>query len=738
MKKIIATLLMVLMVIPAVSASVLSGSANYLLVMSDKTNDVQRISLIVMALSDASKGLEWDVSPEIERLAFLLIEHQNPDGGWGYHLSQASDVLDTSYAVIALVRAREHVSPDRVHLVNDAIYRGVSYLLSSRTGNAWGYVPETRPSFYPTVMSVWALGEYGFSYASPIIRDAVRFLNSTSPDIRPNEALALKVIAYHAVQLPIPKELVVQLEDVLYSGNVTMKERAMLTYALELVNPFDFNTARLLTQLESLASGGGNITYWYTQPEAMFSSYQTVETTAYALMALSIPAHHIGPITPPKNPYWLPCDVLMNLQNPDGGWPVKEGEPSNEMATYYALTTVGKCYWKNETLQRALNWTKERFLKDLNGTFTPGFYYTVRTLLDFGLLNDTERNEAISFVLNSHLKGYDYLWGNELGPQPYDTALAVRTLVDLGYPSNDTIIRRAVEWVLTHGDGGWGVIVTTRYYSYTLGPDVSMTIGILEALGGIAPNERLEPHAVWLASQRIGGGWAPFVKFYDPFEGRWYYGKPTVSLTVRATDVLADFGYNFTRETLEFVLSERDSGAINNWTMDTALAINYLSRFSFVPPVTLYEIETLLMHGNMSVVTVGLTQNESREIVDSLNDLFGGPFVLLNTSNTTEVPDNSIVVAPYGSFDVAKYNPHLTFVVENGTVRLGNYLVPEEGSIAIIPGSTANGMVLFVFYGRDSREMAVELFTTGFIKYLRGNAMLIVNENGRIVQYIVG
>jgi len=735
MKKIIATLLMVLMAVPVVSAGVLNGSVNYLLAMSDKTDSVQEISLMVMALSDSAKGLSWDVSPDVERLAFLLIDHQNPDGGWGYHLSQASDVLDTAYAVLALIKAKEYVSPDKVHIVNDAIYRGVSYLLSSRTDGAWGYVPNTRPAFYPTVVSVWALGEYGFSYASPIIRDALHFLNTTSPDVPPNEALALEVIAYHAVQLPVPKELVLRVEDLLYSGNITMKERAMLTYALELVNPFDFNTARLLTQLEYLAHGSGNLTYWYTRPETMFSSWQSIETTAYALMALSIPAHYVAPITPPKNPYWLPCDVLMKLQNPDGGWPIKVGEPSSEIATHYALTTYGKCYWTNETLQRALNWTKERFIADMNGTFQPGFYYTVETLLHFGLLNETEKEEAISFVINSHLKGYDYLWGNELGPQPYDTALAIRTLVDLGYPANSTLVRNAVDWVLSHGNGGWGIIVTTRYYSYTLGPDVSMTIGILEALLGLAPTDELEPHARWLASQRIDGGWAPFKVYRDPFSSVVYYGRPTVSLTVRATDVLAHFGYNFTNETLHFVMRERDSGAINNWTMDTALAIDYLSRFNFVPPVTLYEIENLLRQGNMTVITVGLTENESRDVVTALHDVFGGSFVL---SNGSEVVDNSIVIAPYGSYDAGKYNPYVTFRVENGTVRLGNYTAPADESIAIVPGSTANGMVLFVFYGKRSKNMAVELFTTGFIKYLRGNAMLIVNENGRIVQYVVG
>ena len=251
----------------------------------------------------------------------------------------------------------------------------------------------------------------------------------------------------------------------------------------------------------------------------------------------------------------------------------------------------------------------------------------------------------------------------------------------------------------------------------------------------MVPLQKLEPYAEWLVKQRVDGGWAPFKVYRDPFSSVVYYGKPTVSLTVRATDILLHFGYNFTNETLRFVIKERDSGAINNWTIDTALAIDYLCRFKFVPPVTLYEIENLLRKGNLTVITVGLTENQSREILNSLKELFGGNFKL---SNDSEVVDYSIVIAPYGTYDVKRYNPYVPFSVENGTVKLANYSASSATSIAIIPGATANGMALFVLYGKNSKEMAIELFTTGFIKYLRGNAMLITNENGRIVQYVVG
>ncbi|WP_297509184.1 prenyltransferase/squalene oxidase repeat-containing protein [Thermococcus sp.] len=735
MRKLLTGLLIILMVVPLARAGTIGGSAAFLVSMADKTTDVQKLSLTLLALSYASKPLGGSVNDEINSLALELINAQNPDGGWGYRIGQASDVLDTGYAVVALVNALQYVEADKIKTIRNGIDRAVSYLLSAEGEDGWGYVPDTEPSFYPTAIALWALGEYGYSYVYPFIKGAVLFLNYSKPEIPENEALALKVIAYHAVDYTVPEGLVERIIGLLYTGDLTMKERAMLTYALELVRPFDFNTARLVTELEGLGKGGANYTYWFTRPSFYLVPSRTIETTAYALMAISIPAMHIGAISPPENPYWLPCDALLKLQNPDGGWPIKKGEPSQEMATYYALKVIDKCYHSNETVQKAINWTESAYGRDMNGTFSTKYFYALETLLSLGLLNESERRDAIEYIFNSTLRGYDYIWGNSLGPQPYETALAVKALLDLGVPETDWRITKAISWILSVGNGrGWGIIVRTRYYTYTLGPNVPMTIEILDILKGLVPAGELKSYADWLVSQRINGGWAPFKAYYDSFAGRWVYGRPTVYLTVRATDLLSNFGYNFTNETLSFVLKARDEGRINDWSLDTAMAIDYLCRFKFIPPVTLYEIENAFLTGeNFTVIGVGIN---ATEIVLALRKFFGDHF---KPSNGTSLGSGYyVVVAPYGAYNISNYNPYVGFRLSDGGVILGNYTAPMVDSIAVVPGSTAKGMVLFVLYGDNSRWMAEELFTTGFVKYLRGNAMLIVNENGRIRQLVVG
>ncbi|WP_297534609.1 prenyltransferase/squalene oxidase repeat-containing protein [Thermococcus sp.] len=740
MRKSLAVLLVILMFTPLASAGVLNGSTMFLSEIAGKTNRTAEISLSLMAISSASKGLNWSVENVVTNLTEVLLSAQNPDGGWGYYLQDTSNVPDTAYAVIALIKAKPNVDPRILSRVNTAIERGVEYLLRAENEVGWGYVPNTSPAFYPTVLSVWALGEYGYSYTASFLWNPVDYIGSAKPEIPEYEALALRVIAYHAVGYPVSNSTVDEIENLLYSGNLTMKERAMLTYALELVNPFDFNTAKLLLELESYAKTSLRYAYWVSTPETMFSSPEVIETTAYALLALSIPAHYVGPISKPTNPYALPCDELLSLQNPDGGWPVVASGSSNEKATYYSLLALCRCYHTNETVNRALSWIRERFYSDgrwmlLNDRFSPGFYYALETLLHYGMLNQSEREWAINVIKESQLDYGIGLWGNDLGPQPYQTALAVKALLDLGVPPSDPLIQKAKDWLLSISKTGWGIYVTTPYFSYMLKPDVLTTLTVIEALENITPKEELMPHVQWLLQQRVDGGWAPFKEYFDQFYNRVVVGKPTVELTVRVTDLLLRFGYNYTNETLHFVLRAKDTGEINGKPVEIAFTIMYLSRYHFIPPVTLYEIENAFLSEPFEVITVGLNSTERAEVINALHQVFGQNFVL---SNSTSIGSGYyIVIAPYGKYDVSRYNPYIRFEVTGKSVYLGPYNASLD-SIAVIPGATANGMVLFVLYSEKSRWMAVELFTTGFVKYLRGNAMLFTYENGRVKQYVVG
>ena len=740
MKRTALVLILMLIVLPTASAGVINGGVAFLSDASSNVQSIRDMSLVLMALSGSQKAVGNASSGEIDSLAMKLLSLQNPDGGWGYLPNETSNVVDTSYALIALIMAKPYVSPIHSGLVSGGISKAVSYLVDSSSGSGWGYVPQTKPEFYPTAMAVWALGEYGYYYTENPVKEAVKFLLSAPSTLPQEQTLALKVIALHSVGYPVPEELVSEIENVLKGTNVTVLDRAMLTYALELVRPLDFTTSYFVSKLLELARVSGNYSYWLSAPSYPLTTPEVIKTSAYALLAVSYLEQYTPEIPVERNPYAAPCSELKALQNKDGGWPLVELGPSNEKATYYALLALKYCVPSNESIEKALEWSKEALKVDAQKMvsthrFSPAYFYALETLIHFNALSKEEKDEAIRDIIASQLPYGIGLWGNNLGPQPYETALAVRALLDLGVPANDSLIQRAINWVLSTSNGGWGIYVSTPYFSYMLRPDVLTTVSILEAFIGVVPKEKLKPHAEWLASQRFDGGWAYWKPYYDPVSGRVVEMKPTVELTVRATDVLANFGYNFSRDTLNFVIKAKESGEINGKTVETAFAVMYLSRYKFVPKVTLDEIRLALGSELFNVITIGLPSNDTQKVYDSLVKLYGDSFVMANTS---EVGGRYyIVIAPYGSYNVSAYNPYLAFDLGNGTVIVANYTVPMDSSVVLIPGYTSKGRVLFVFYSNSSRWMAVELFTTGFIRYIRGDAMILTYEDGMFRQIVV-
>ncbi|AFL94971.1 hypothetical protein CL1_0766 [Thermococcus cleftensis] len=741
MKKALATIMIVLMLIPAVGAGTIDGSVTFLSGVSQSTKQTREVSLALMALISARDDVKWDVTPDIEVLVDELLKEQNADGGWGYYFNEPSNVLDTSYAVIALTRAYPLMDVWEARDVKRAIDAGINYLLSAKEENGWGYVPGTPVSCYPTVVALWALGENGYTYNSRTVRDAVKYLesvNASSCEISSYEFLALRVIAYHSTGYPLGSEVADQLKDVLLKENLETKERAMLTYALVLVSPLDLDVARALKMLEEEGRASGDVFFWFNTPK-LTSQTEVIASTSFALMALSHPLK----VTIPSeaiNPYAMPCRELKNMQNPDGGWGLVLNEPSDEKATYYALLGLEKCYPTNESVERALSWVRGAYERDSlwvreNGRMSVGYYYALETLLHYGLLGEEEKAQAIETIRNAQL---DYgLWGNTvLGPQPYDTALAVKALLDLGVPANDTLIQAAKEWLLSISSGGWGTHVTTPHFSYMLKPDVLTTITVLEALEEIATPDELKPHLEWLIEQRVNGGWAYWKAYYVWQKNREYPGTPSVELTVRATDLLLRHGYNYTSETLDFVMNARDSGLIRNKPIETASAILYLSRFQYIPPVSLNDVRAYMDTDLFEVIAPEMENESVAEIVDYLNDAFSGGFI---ASNGTEIGDGSyIVIANFGDYSIRPYNPYLPFHIGSDNVTVGNVTVPMNGSVALIPGKTPEGVVLFVLYGQGGEETVRDIFTTGFIKYIGGSAMVFVSENGRVRVIVVG
>jgi hypothetical protein len=105
MKRVLAMMMVFVMIIPVVSAGNIDGPTRFLLGTSGYTQEIEEISLTIMALSSASDDLSWNIEPQLENIVETLLSQQNPNGGWGYYFGSASNVLDTSYAVIALQRA---------------------------------------------------------------------------------------------------------------------------------------------------------------------------------------------------------------------------------------------------------------------------------------------------------------------------------------------------------------------------------------------------------------------------------------------------------------------------------------------------------------------------------------------------------------------------------------------------------------------------------------------------------
>ncbi|WP_258083208.1 prenyltransferase/squalene oxidase repeat-containing protein [Thermococcus thermotolerans] len=739
MKKVLALVMIVLMLIPAVSAGAIDGSARFLKDAAKSTQQTREISLAIMALSVGASDLNWDITPDLVTLVNSMLSYQNPDGGWGLYPGETSNVLDTAYAVIALKRAYPHLKTMERLEIKSALNRGLSYLLSAENKAGWGYVPGTPSSCYPTLLAIWALGENGYSYNSRVVRNAVEYVENATCEIPEYEALALRLIAYHSIGYQVSNETLETVKELLLNeDSLKMKERAMLTYALVLYTPVDFDTARILIKLESYGKSTNDLVYWMNTPD-LFSSTELIATTSYALMALST-TFELPPAKEVKNPYEMPCQELKNMQNPDGGWGLGLNKPSDEKATYYALTAIQACYPEKESIEKALAWTREAFKNDAawmekNRRMSVGYYYALKTLIMYSNITAEEKAQAEELIRSVQL---DYgLWGNTvLGPQPYETSLAIKALRELGVPANDAIIQKAKDWLLSISNGGWGTYVTTEYYSYMLKPDVLTTITVLEALEGIATPEELKPHIEWLIDQRLDGGWPYWKTYYVWEKNREFPGTPTVELTVRATDLLIGYGYNYTNETLDFVMNARDSSAIDKKTIEVASAINYLSRFQYVPPVSLYDIKDALDSDVFGIIAPGMDNESIGEIINTLNDLFSGGFIQLNTTSIGE--DSYIVMANFGDYQLRPYNPYLKFYVEEGTVTVGNITVPTNKAVVLIPGKTPKGVVLFVLYEPENAEIAKEIFTTGFIRYIRGDAMVLLIENGRVRVIVVG
>lgn len=731
MKRVLS-LILVLMVIsymPVSAKPLLDRSVEFLSGAEVLITRTQDLSLSLLALIDAKGKVEGNISGDIDYFMEALLEYQNDDGGWGYTNGSVSNVVDTSYALIALKRALNVYEKGSLMYskVSHALDYGIDFLLEAHNGKAWGYVKDTSAGFYPTVLAVWALGENGYVWRNPIIKNAILYLkNADIGGISNYTALGLKILAYKSVGYPHGYDSMIGLvKEYLFSEkDIPTSERAFLTFVLVSYEDVNFDVARALILLEDLKEGE-EMFYWKDEG-GLFRSSEIVKTSAYATLSFSLVSDKLS--SGPENPFKKSCGALKEAQNPDGGWSYIRGFPSNEKTTYYALKALRLCYFRDVSIEKGLNWTGERLptltlmVKEEREIYSP-YIYSLLTLSEFGMLSEEEKKEHIKLIKSIKLSNGK--WGNFLGPQPFDTALAVKALMALGVSPDDPDIRGAKSWLLTVSSDGWGTYVETKSYSYMLPPEVSVTLEVLEALQNISTKEELQPHLEWLAEQRTDGGWSNMKEHYLLGVFR-YKEEPTVELTIRATEVLANFGYDYRQETLEWIMGKEHDGIWGKTVIDLALATLYLSQFRFIPETNLYDVVRRIGKEKFAVLYIDNREDTAIRVKNAIERFFD---TNVSVERFREIGDLNYIILTDFSLNLEKYNPYVKLEVKNGTITLENKTYDVSNTVILAPGKTEMGYVLFVFYEKGMDDVVVKVFDSGLVRYLKGRAVVVSYED---------
>ncbi|AIF68592.1 hypothetical protein PAP_00745 [Palaeococcus pacificus DY20341] len=727
MKRILSLMFIVMLLIPYANVTanpILDKATDFIKTSKDISSETRDISLALMAIVESEGKVGEDLSPYIDEYVDLLLNAQNPNGGWGYREGHESDVLSTAYAVIALSNALNHyeMGTSRFTTVRRATDSGVTFIKDSFNGEAWGYVEDTQSDFYPSVIATWALGSRSYSWESSyMLKNAVEYLEKIEsyPGLTEKEIEALKLIAYYNIGYT-PKDLserIEKLREALLNDSLTQRERAMVTYVVTLYEGVSFDVAKALLILEDIKND--DPVYWANQPAFLMKSAEIVETSSYATLSFALVSDKLSET--PENPFEESCKALKALQNDDGSWSYIYGLSSNEKATYYALKALKLCYFRDVSIDKGLNWTENRFealsqIAKERGQIYPAHIYALLTLLEFNLLNETQKQEQITLIKS--LKRSDGKWGAFLGPQPYDTALAIKALLALGVSSEDPDVQKAKEWLLSISSSGWGTFTKTKYYSYMLSKDVSTTLEVLEALYPISSREELQPHIEWLLDQRTEDGAWPIVKDSYIANVLMYQGKPSIELTIRATELLYKLGYNLRDEILKWVEDKEPETVV-----DTSLKTLYLSNFKFIPRTGLYDVIRLLGEEKFTISYIDDRNETASTVKDAVDKLFGAN---VSREKFKEFSDgNYIVLANYSTFKLADYNPYVSFEVGSTVVTIEGKSYPLDKTIVLIPGKYEKGVILFVLYKDDLSDAVKTLFDSGLIRYLNGKVLIV-------------
>ncbi|NJE62026.1 prenyltransferase/squalene oxidase repeat-containing protein [Thermococcus sp. 21S7] len=723
-KRIIAVLMLFLVLsVSYTSASVLDDSWWVLVSMSSGSTEIPEKALILTALGESVGKVQntSDVLAEMESLSRDLIEYQNPDGGWGHFENEVSSVPPTAYSLIALNLVKslgnEYSQLGNIKGIDTALRAGERFLLDSFNGEGWGYIPGTKTELYPTLLAIWALGEMGYTYGSSIQVDrAVKYVNSID-ELTPRE-LALKLIAFKSVEHPADRSDIERCRKLLTEPSLGLQERAYLTYALTLYEPFSFETAKALLYLETI--GTHNRTFYIQSQPGPLLYTDTAISTAYAVMAFAQVSDRVSEVSNPRAEL---CDSLVESQNPDGGWGLYPGDASSAKATYYAIRALSKCTRASDSVAKAVEWAKahledSRETAERAGTVTEDYYYTLKILAEFGE-KAVDQEKEVQFIENlSYRTG---LWRGAFAiPQPSETAMALDLLLDLGLNGSEPYVRNAKEWLLSITPDGWGLIIS-HSLGVMVGKNVPVTLTVLEALTKVSSKEELAPHLKWLASQELPDGAWGYFKESTNMLGEASHGTPSMEYTIRAINVLRSNGYNITAETLQWVLGNIDPSNMTN--TEKALALEFLANIHFIPSVTLYEVVRNLGEGSWTIHAPGEYEKVAEVVRDSLEDL--GAEVSLVNGTLGELNGNHIILAEFGAVNVSRYNGDVHVEVQGMLVKINGEAYFKDSTVAIIPGMTGNGYVLMVLFEKKTEDAVINIWKSELFRYLHGDYMVL-------------
>ncbi|HII67519.1 MAG TPA: terpene cyclase/mutase family protein [Thermococcaceae archaeon] len=734
MKRIFSLILILLMVIPYVSAvPILDASTRFLTEGKDYMDSTQEISLSLMALGSSYSIAENLTKENITLFVEELLERQNSDGGWGYYEGSISNVVDTSYAVIALKRVIDLYYPNEniYRKISKALENGLNFISKSHTLNGWGYIPNTLPEFYPTVMALWALGENGYTEKSRHVNEAIAYLESAeSMEISEAKAVGLKILAYKSVGHQVPESLIEKAWGLVNSDNITIDERALLTYVLTTYEGLTFEVAKLLSRLEDLAESNETLIYWANAPDE-WTNREVFAASAFAVMSFATAntLGGVGGIISIEDS----CSALEKVQNPDGGWGYRAGYSSDDRTTYYVLKALKRCYFKDEVIEKGLEWVETRIPENMEKVskerrLNSAYIYNLLTLLEFNMLNETEKQTHISFIKSL---GEDGKWNTILGPQPYETALAIKALLALGVDPSDEDIVKAKEWLLSRPTDGWGLRIQVaipfrvRYIMST----VPTTLEVLEALTPLVTKEEVERHLTWLMGQKIeDDGW-PVVKEIYIRDILMYLGAPSVELTIRATKVLYDFGIDYHAETLNWLLDHRSDSLWGTTLTESALAVLFFSEMGevVIKPLSLYQVLKQIPEKNFTILYTSNYNSTAVSLGEALSEVFEKSFEIKPFEGFGD--SNYIVVSDFNTFNIPQYTPYIKVKSDDMHVYLGDKSYPINNTVILIPGKTSEGYLLFVLSSRGAEDIASTFLSSTIIKYLNGAACVVTHED---------